>query len=231
VTADDPASGDGPGSSRVLPPWWAVALVALALVGVAFALGRFTSFGAAPSAPGTDSPEAGFARDMQVHHAQAVEMAMTIHRTTADDEIRTLAYDIATTQSAQRGEFFDWLVRWGLPQRGGAPMAWMTHAPDGGHVHGGAAGDAPTDDDVRAAMGMATDAELTRLREATGTEADCLFLALMIRHHEGAVPMADALAGSGTDPRAVQVAEAIAATQSAEIDLMAAAARRLSCGG
>ncbi len=32
----------------------------------------------APSAPGDGSPEAGFARDMQAHHAQAVRMAMII---------------------------------------------------------------------------------------------------------------------------------------------------------
>ena len=55
---------------------------------------------------------------MQVHHGQAVEMAMQIYRTTEDTELRTLAYDIATGQSAQRGEMFDWLVQWGLPQAG-----------------------------------------------------------------------------------------------------------------
>ncbi len=29
----------------------------------------------------------------------------------ADEDIRLLAYDIATTQSSQKGEFYDWLVR------------------------------------------------------------------------------------------------------------------------
>ena len=65
---------------------------------------------------------------MQVHHAQAIDMAMTIYRSTDDDDLRALAYDIATGQSAQRGEMFDWLVQWGLPQAGGPPMAWMSRS-------------------------------------------------------------------------------------------------------
>ena len=32
---------------RTLPPWWAVLLVAIAVTGLAFAIGRFSTFGAA----------------------------------------------------------------------------------------------------------------------------------------------------------------------------------------
>jgi uncharacterized protein (DUF305 family) len=62
---------------------------------------------------------------MQVHHAQAIEMAMEIYRKTEDQELRVLSYDIATSQSGQRGEMFGWLVQWGLPQSGGPMMSWM----------------------------------------------------------------------------------------------------------
>ena len=55
---------------------------------------------------------------MQLHHAQAVDMAMEIYRKTEDEEIRMMAYDMATAQSAQIGEMYSWLVNWGLPQRG-----------------------------------------------------------------------------------------------------------------
>lgn len=51
----------------------------------------------------------------------------------------------------------------------------------------------------------------------------------MIRHHEGAIPMAQALLELGTDPRAREVASGIVATQSAEIDLMSSLQRSLSC--
>ncbi len=218
MTSDAPA--------RSLPPWWAVLLVALAIAALAFAIGRFSTFGAGQVAPGTDSPEAGFARDMQVHHAQAIDMAMTIHRGTEDDEIRMLAYDMATAQAAQRGEFYDWLVKWNLPQRGGPLMGWMAEASTG-HDHG--ADPSATEEELLAAMGMAAPEELAALAAATGTAADCLFLELMIRHHTGALPMADALLELGTEPRALQVAQAVVDTQSAEIDRMQSMQQRLTC--
>ena len=209
---------------RTLPPWWAVLLVALAIAGLAFAIGRFSTFGATASAPGSDSPEVGFARDMQVHHGQAIEMAMDIYRSTDNPDIRVLAYDIATTQSGQKGEFYDWLVKWNLPQAGTPLMSWMAGSS---HAHGDATA---SEQDLLTEMGMATAEELGALRAATGTEADCMFLALMTRHHEGALPMAHALVQLGSEPRALQVAEGVIATQSAEIDLMATLQRGLACG-
>lgn len=220
---------DGAGATRSLPPWWAVLLVAVAVAALAFAIGRFSTFGVTtPALPGTDSPEAGFARDMQVHHGQAVEMAMEIYRTTSDEDVRVLAYDIATTQSAQKGEFYDWLVKWNLPQAGGPLMAWMTEA-DTAHQHAAPSGATLSDDELMAQMGMATNAELAAMRAATGTAADCDFLALMIRHHEGAIPMAEALVQLGSEPRTLQVAQGVIATQSAEIDLMTSLQAKLAC--
>jgi hypothetical protein len=82
--------------------------------------------------PGDDSPEAGFARDMMVHHAQAVQMAQIIEGKTEDTEIRSLAADIALTQQAQIGQMQGWLDVWGLSPTGTEePMAWMGHPTDG----------------------------------------------------------------------------------------------------
>ena len=81
------------------------------------------------------------------------------------------------------------------------------------------------------AMGMASADELAALAEATGTEADCLFLELMIRHHEGAIPMADAVIELGSVPRVLAVAESIKAGQTAEIDAMESVQARLGCAG
>ena len=211
--------------------WWVVALVLLAVAALAFAIGRFSTFGAQAqgSAPGTTSAEAGFARDMQVHHSQAIEMAMEIYRKTEDPELRVLAYDIATGQSGQRGEMYDWLVQWGLPQSGEPMMTWMS-ASEAGHDHGGTAEEPLTDEEAHAAMGMASADEIAALEDATGQEADCLFLELMIRHHEGAIPMAEALIELGSDPRALQVATAIKDGQAAEIDAMQSMQARLGCG-
>ncbi len=212
---------------------WAVVGVALVLIAaLAFAVGRFSTFGSqGPLTPGTDSPEAGFSRDMQVHHAQAIELAMDIYRKTDDEQLRVLAYDIATGQAAQRGEMYDWLVQWGLPQSGGPMMQWMDAGATGHEGHGGTASAPMTDEEARQAMGMASADEIAALQAATGTEADCRFLTLMIRHHEGAIPMADALLEQGTDARALEVAEAMKTGQTAELDAMQAMQVRLGCTG
>jgi uncharacterized protein (DUF305 family) len=160
-------------------------------------------------APRDDSAEAGFARDMATHHAQAVEMSFVIRDKSADEELRTLAYDIIVTQSTQRGVFMGWLQEWGLPQASTAPrMAWMPgHAP----VERGAEGGMPV------MQGMASDDELRRLRVAQGTDAEILFLQLMIRHHEGGVLMARAVSGLSRRAGLVRMAKSIDDGQRAEI--------------
>ncbi|WP_396667838.1 DUF305 domain-containing protein [Microbacterium sp. R86528] len=210
--------------------WWMVALAVIGVMSLAFAIGRFSTFSASSvgAYPTSSSAEAGFSRDMQVHHAQAIEMAMEIYRKTDDDELRILAYDIATGQAGQRGEMFDWLVQWGLPQAGGPMMAWMATS-EAGHDHGVPADESLTDAEAEAAMGMASSAELSALSAATGHDADCLFLELMIRHHEGAIPMADAVVELGSDARVLEVAGAIIAGQSAEIDAMESIQARIGC--
>jgi uncharacterized protein (DUF305 family) len=165
---------------------------------------------------------------MQVHHAQAIEMAMEIYGKTDDEELRVLSYDIATGQAGQRGEMYDWLVQWGLPQSGGPMMQWMD-AGGSEHAHGGSSAEPMTDEEAHAAMGMASADELAALKAATGVEADCQFLTLMVRHHEGAIPMAEALLELGTDPRALEVATAIKNGQTAEIDAMRSIQSRLGC--
>jgi uncharacterized protein (DUF305 family) len=165
-----------------------------------------------PAAPGDESAEAGFARDMATHHAQAVEMSLLIRDRTADAVLRTLAYDIIVTQSTQRGVFMGWLQAWGVPQTSTRPrMAWMP-----GHAHV-----APTTGgEVPLMHGMATDEEMRRLREARGAEAEILFLQLMIRHHEGGVLMARALEGLSRRADVLDMARSIDSTQRAEIDAM-----------
>lgn len=223
MTADAPVAR--PAARRIV-----VAVAVVALLAVAFAVGRFTAFGAtaAPASPSTLSADAGFARDMQVHHTQAVQMAMEIYRKTTDPELRTLSYDIATAQSGQRGEMFGWLVQWGLPQASSQPlMQWM--ASSDAHSHGDTS--ALSEDELLAEMGMATDAELDELRTLDGRPADCLFLSLMLRHHEGAIPMAEAVIELGSDARVKDVAQAIITGQSSEIDAMRDIQSRLSCTG
>lgn len=163
--------------------------------------------------PGDASPEAGFARDMATHHAQAVDMAFIVRDKGPAREIRSLAFDIINTQANQRGMFQGWLQQWQLTQATDQrPMAWMS-----GHGHGAApaatvpAGTMP---------GMATPQELTKLKQAEGTQAEVLFLQLMIRHHEGGVEMAEGLLKLSARAEVVSMAQKIVDGQTGEIKLM-----------
>jgi uncharacterized protein (DUF305 family) len=153
--------------------------------------------------PADDSAEAGFARDMMVHHAQAVEMAEIVRDKTEREEIRLLATDIALTQQAQIGQMQGWLAVWGLPATGGdLTMSWMGHPTEG------------------RMPGMASPIEIEELRQASAEEADVLFLKLMIPHHEAAIPMAEGVLERTDRPEVRQLAEAIYTSQQAESKTM-----------
>ena len=176
------------------------------------ALASLLSGGASPgdgsaeiglTAPAEDSAEAGFARDMMVHHAQAVQMAEIVRDKTESEEIRTMAADIALTQQAQIGQMQGWLAVWGLPATGREPaMTWMGHPTEG------------------RMPGMASPEELNDLQQASPEEADTLFLQLMIPHHEAALPMAEAVLEETDRPEVKRLAGAIAASQRGEIEMM-----------
>ena len=154
-------------------------------------------------APSDSSPEAGFARDMMVHHAQAVEMAEIVRDKTGSEEIRTLAADIALTQQAQIGQMQGWLQVWDLPPTGIEPaMSWM------GEPHEGRM------------PGMASPEEINDLQQASPEEAEALFLQLMVPHHEAAVPMAQAVLEETDRKEVERLAGSIVASQQAEIELM-----------
>lgn len=183
-----------------------------ALFALAFSAGRVA---AAPQHPGNNSPDAGFARDMQVHHAQAVEMARLVRDRTDDVVIRTIAYDIAMTQQHQIGQMYGWLEQWGLPQSTGADrMAWMA---GGGHDHGGGSATVPSDGLM---PGMATPEQMQALTEATGEDAERLFLELMIDHHEAGVDMAQAGVELAQEPDVRELAGKMAQGQLIEIEEM-----------
>ena len=153
--------------------------------------------------PDADSIEVGFAQDMMVHHAQAVEMAELIRGRTTDGRIVALAADIALTQQAQIGRMQGWLALWDQPQTSVGPrMAWMGHPVDG------------------MMPGMATREELVALAEADAAEAQRQFLRLMIDHHLAGVEMAEAAAARAEVADVRWLAETMVDGQEAEIEAM-----------
>ncbi|ORT60380.1 DUF305 domain-containing protein [Streptomyces sp. CB03238] len=194
--------------------WAAVTAVVLALLFAGAATvasaGPETGGGAA-TAPAVDSADAGFARDMSVHHQQAVEMSFIVRDRTKDEEVRRLAYDIANTQANQRGMMLGWLDMWGLPKvaPGVEPMAWMG-MPSHGSSHSGVL-----------MPGMATAAQLDQLRAASGRQAEILYLRLMTEHHRGGVHMAQGCVDRCRPGVERDLAQGMVDAQESEIALMA----------
>lgn len=235
ASAVDSAVADTPPAANrsVAPSRLTIATVVVAMVvGV---LGGWLVFGRA--SPGTDSVEAGFARDMSEHHAQAVDMSLIALQASDRRDIDVLAYDIATTQSTQIGTMKGWLDQWDVSStRSGSRMEWMSSdamstMPGMGSAEGMAGMDGvagadglpaarPGDPDYRAMPGMATNAQMEQLRGATSTEAEVLFLQLMITHHLAGAAMAQAAVDEAKTPEVVQLASAMVNGQRSEITLM-----------
>ena len=172
---------------------------------------------ASPKYPGDTSVDAGFARDMSAHHAQAVQMSMDIRNRTQASDVQTLAYDVATTQENQRGQMNAWLQTWGLSSAvSGQPMDWMKST---GHQHAGLQKGQMLLPDGRM-PGMASQAQLDQLKKAEGKSAEVLYLQLMIVHHKAGVEMAKAAQAYASDSKVVRLAESMVKGQSSEITLM-----------
>jgi len=190
------------------------AVLALLLVGATggLLLGRAGT----PTVPAADSVDVGFLQDMSVHHQQAVEMAGWERDHTADPQLRQLAFDIESTQTAQIGRMQGWLEMWGAPaQPVGRPyMTWMTTTPSAGHQHTVSSAGAAT------MPGMASAEDLKNLRAATGPPLDVLFLQLMLRHHEGGAGMLSDAAQNASQPEVRNLATQMLSSQAAEADYM-----------
>ncbi|SDC02102.1 Uncharacterized conserved protein, DUF305 family [Geodermatophilus telluris] len=190
-----------------------LAVIAVALVALGGGLAVGLGIGQDP-APTSDSVDAGFARDMALHHRQGVEMANLALERSTDPEVRQLAFDISSTQTNQAGRMEGWLSLWGLPRSGGEHMAWM------GEGHAGHDASAMSGTDGALMPGMATEAELAELRSLSGTAFDVQFLRLMTRHHQGGFDMAVYAAEHASEPAVRTLGRSIADTQSAEVTTM-----------
>ncbi|MFO7661618.1 MAG: DUF305 domain-containing protein [Chloroflexota bacterium] len=183
--------------SSIWPVILGVGLAALIIGGL---LGYFIR---GSGSPAVDSIDVGFARDMSVHHEQAVQMAALIYDRTEDNEVKSLAFDILTTQQGQIGIMSGWLDTWGHPWTTAGPrMTWMGMPVEG------------------LMPGMVTAEQIASLRDAEGTEADIIFLQLMIPHHQFGVEMARAAVdGARTSPVRL-LAQGMVDAQDLEVDYM-----------
>jgi uncharacterized protein (DUF305 family) len=162
------------------------------------------------STPGAESADAGFARDMAVHHQQAVEMSYIVRDRTKNEEVRRLAYDIAQTQANQRGMLLGWLDLWGLPKVSAEPpMTWM------------GMGDMPAGKDGALMPGMATNSDLKKLQGLSGKQAEVFYLQLMTDHHKGGIHMAEGCVAKCTVGVEKRLAQGMVDAQQSELQVMA----------
>jgi uncharacterized protein (DUF305 family) len=190
-------------AGRGLPAWLVPAGLALAILGLLGGLLLGKGMAAEGAKRVTDSVSLGFVRDMSTHHAQAVQMSEIAHRRSTDPKLNYLAFDILSTQQGQIGIMAGWLELWRQTHSGSDPqMAWMGHT-----------GPMP---------GMATQDEIAELNTLPVREMEERFLRLMIRHHRGAVPMADVAATKATSAEVAVFAGKMSAGQQSEVDLMQA---------
>jgi uncharacterized protein (DUF305 family) len=190
--------------------WIAGAAAAVLVAAGAITYAVAEDGGSGTGTPGTDSADAGFARDMAVHHQQAVEMSYIVRDRTTDEEVRRLAYDIAQTQANQRGMLLGWLDLWELPKVSAKPpMTWM------------GMGDMASGKDGALMPGMATNADLKKLGTLSGKQAEIFFLQLMTDHHKGGIHMAEGCVAKCTVGVEKKLAQGMVDAQQSEIQLMA----------
>ncbi|GAA2372264.1 DUF305 domain-containing protein [Streptomyces cuspidosporus] len=228
-----PADTLGPGRQPLIAGVAAaLALLTLVAVGVLWFTADRSDGTTGPSKPNDTSAEAGFARDMSIHHQQAVEMSFIVREDTKDEDVDRLAYDIINTQANQRGMMLGWLDLWGLPKTSeDPPMTWMKD------LASGQSGDSMDHDsmdsmdsmghdgtykphDGSLMPGMATNTQLDALRKARGRAAEVMFLRLMIAHHKGGIDMAEGAVKLAKDPTVKRLAQGMVAGQQSEIQLM-----------
>ena len=68
--------------------------------------------------------------------------------------------------------------------------------------------------------GMASSEELNKLKSASGKDLDILYLQLMLRHHQGALPMAQYAAEHAAVGYVKDLAQKMVTGQTAEVQLM-----------
>lgn len=156
--------------------------------------------------------DVGFLRDMLDHHEQALLISEIYLDERPDSGVAPYASEVILYQQRD----IDWMEAWlaeedysrGEPDR--MAMEWMGMSVP-----------------VAEMAGMQTAEFLARLDDATGEEADLLFLTMMSDHHRGGIHMAEYAAANGADEQIMEFATAVARNQNIEINEYALAAERL----
>jgi uncharacterized protein (DUF305 family) len=173
-------------------------VIRYALIGLTMLIAAFMAGKSINSSPGDDSSDVTFLREMIAHHLQAVEMSLIIRDRSKEENIHALSTDILLTQQTQIGYMQAWLGNWNVSGFNAKPLM-------GGNPE---------------AMGMAPRPKVWELQRLPLKQAEIQFLQLMIRHHQGAVFMAEDVLKTAFSRDVRFLAENIKNTQALEIKNM-----------
>ncbi|MFC8828801.1 DUF305 domain-containing protein [Streptomyces sp. NPDC057137] len=147
-----------------------------------------------------NSSDFGYATMMIQHHSQALVMTELAPDRAGSGQVKRLAERIAASQKPEIAAMEGW-----VKLNGGEEKA----EKEGGHEHG-----------AMTMPGMATEAQLAKLRAAKGKAFDDLFIGLMVTHHQGAVTMATEALSGGKNVQLEEMANDVIAQQTSEINRM-----------
>jgi uncharacterized protein (DUF305 family) len=151
------------------------------------------------STPSTlNEADVEFLQGMIPHHQQAVEMAELVEPSTDRAELRQLAGDVISTQSAEV-ELMTGLLEEAGEDVPDADMSGMDHGAE--PMMGG----------------MMTDEQMGAMRGASGVEFDVVWAESMIAHHQGAIEAAESVLEEGAAAEVRALAEAVIEAQTSEI--------------
>ncbi|BDX34358.1 DUF305 domain-containing protein [Mycobacterium antarcticum] len=172
--------------------------------------------------------DAMFAQHMIPHHQQAIEMSdMLLGKQGIDPRVLDLAKQIKAAQAPEIEQMQTWLTQWGMPTM---PMMPGTDMP--GHTGMPGASDSPSEtgtpnqsmmpgmSGMPGMDGMMSEEDMTALQNAQVVAAAKLYLTQMVKHHQGAITMAQTEIKDGQYPDTIAMARSIVTSQQQEIDTM-----------
>ena len=117
-----------------------------------------------------DFSDVDFSRKMIIHNQQAIEMTEAVLAVSTNQVVREIATKIQQEQKSAEDQYKSWLGEWNETYTNLSDFPEM----DGHDMY-------PT------YLGLASATNMATLKAATGSDADRLFISLMIAHHEGAI--------------------------------------------
>lgn len=163
-----------------------------------------SSAGAADAAGAHNGQDVSFAQGMIPHHRQALDMAKLAAGRAASAQVKDLASRIEKAQDPEIKTMSGWLTSWG--EKVPAASDSMAGSMPGMDHSGGSA-----------MPGMMGASDMDELAKASGKDFDAMFLAMMVRHHQGAVDMAAVEKSKGAYGPAKSMAGSVVTAQTAEI--------------